>query len=105
MERLEGRDFKLNEIGSVRITTAKTLFFDSYKENRATGAFILIDPITNNTSAVGMIVRPLEESETNVADVPTLDLPKLGINAEHYEAIDRAVAELSKQGIEVKVIR
>lgn len=105
MERLEGRDFKLNEIGSVRITTAKTLFFDSYKENRATGAFILIDPITNNTSAVGMIVRPLEESETNVADVPTLDLPKLGINAVHYEAIDRAVAELSKQGLEVKVIR
>ena len=105
MERLEGRDFKLNEIGSVRVTTAKTLFFDSYKENRATGAFILIDPITNNTSAVGMIVRPLEESETNVADVPTLNLPKLGINAVHYEAIDRAVAELSKQGLEVKVIR
>ena len=44
MEHLPGQDFKLNEIGQVQITTAKTLFFDAYKQNRATGAFILIDP-------------------------------------------------------------
>lgn len=105
MEQLEGRDFKLNEIGCVRITTAKTLFFDSYKDNRQTGAFILIDPITNNTSAVGMIIRPLEEGETNESAVPTLDLKALGIAPEHYEAIDKAVAELNKQGLEVKVIK
>ena len=105
MEQLEGRDFKLNEIGFVRITTAKTLFFDSYKDNRQTGAFILIDPITNNTSAVGMIVRPLEEGETNELAVPTLDLNALGIPAEHYPSIEKAVAELSKQGLEVKVIK
>jgi len=105
MEQLEGRDFKLNEIGCVRITTAKTLFFDSYKDNRQTGAFILIDPITNNTSAVGMIVRPLEEGETNELAVPTLDLKALGIPAEHYPSIEKAVAELSKQGLEVKVIK
>ena len=104
MERLEGQDFRLNEIGCVNITTAKTLFFDSYKENRATGAFILIDPITNNTSAVGMILRPLEEGEMNVADVPTLDLKAMGIPAEHYPSIQKAVAELSRQGLEIKVI-
>ncbi|MCR4921575.1 MAG: sulfate adenylyltransferase subunit CysN [Bacteroidaceae bacterium] len=105
MERLEGRDFRLNEIGCVRITTAKTLFFDAYTKNKATGAFILIDPITNNTSAVGMIVRPLEMEDINQADVPTLDLPYLGIGKEHYEAIDRAVKELSQQGLEIKVIK
>lgn len=105
MERQEGRDFRLNEIGCVRITTAKTLFFDAYKDNRSTGAFILIDPITNNTSAVGMIVRPLEEGEVNTADVPTLDLKALGIGPEHYEAISKATAELSRQGIEIKVVK
>lgn len=105
MERQEGRDFRLNEIGCVRITTAKTLFFDAYKDNRSTGAFILIDPITNNTSAVGMIVRPLEEGEVNTADVPTLDLKALGIGHEHYEAISKATAELSRQGIEIKVVK
>ena len=105
MEKLEGKDFKLNEIGQVSITTAKTLFFDPYKENKATGAFILIDPITNNTSAVGMIVRPLEMEDINKEELPTLDLQKLGIGAEHYDAIDKAVAELSKQGLEIKVVK
>lgn len=105
MQRLEGRDFKLNEIGCVRITTAKTLFFDAYAKNRATGAFILIDPITNNTSAVGMIIRPLEFEDINQADVPTLDLKKIGIEEQHYEAIEKAVKELSKQGLEIKLIK
>ena len=105
MENLEGRDFQLNEIGCVHITTAKPLFFDAYKNNKGTGAFILIDPITNNTSAVGMIIRPLEESESETFDLPELDLKHLGIAPEHYEAIDKAVAELSRQGVEIKVIK
>ncbi len=48
--------FKLNDIGKVQITTAKPLFFDPYKRNHITGSFILIDPITHNTAAVGMIL-------------------------------------------------
>ena len=105
MEQLEGKDFKLNEIGQVQITTAKTLFFDEYKKNRATGAFILIDPITNNTCAVGMIEKPLAEEDLLQEELPTLDLHKLNIAPEHYEAIEKAVKELSKQGIEVKIIK
>lgn len=105
MKQLQGEDFKLNEIGCVRITTAKTLFFDTYKQNRSTGAFILIDPITNNTSAVGMIVQPLEVEDINKAEVPTLDLNKLGIGEEYYEVILKAVKELSRQGIEIKVVK
>ena len=103
MEHLPGADFKLNEIGQVQITTAKTLFFDAYKKNRATGAFVLIDPITNNTSAVGMIENPLAEEDLLEEDLPTLDLPKLGIEPEHYEAIEKAVKELSKQGLEIVI--
>lgn len=101
MEQLEGKDFCLNEIGQVQITTAKTLFFDDYKQNRATGAFILIDPITNNTCAVGMIEKPINEEELLSEDLPTLDLKKLGIEPEHYEAIELAAKELSRQGIEI----
>lgn len=105
MEQLQGLDLKLNEIGCVNITTAKTVFFDAYKQNKATGAFILIDPITNNTSAVGMIICPLEMEDINKEDVPTLNLKTLGIGEECYEAIDKAVRELSRQGLEIKVIR
>ena len=103
MEQLSGSNLRLNEIGCVCVTTAKTLFFDAYKRNKATGAFILIDPISNNTSAVGMIVRPLEIEDINKADVPTLNLKKLGIGKEHYGAIEKAVRELSLQGIEIRI--
>ena len=105
MEQLEGKDFCLNEIGQVQITTAKTLFFDDYKQNRATGAFVLIDPITNNTCAVGMIEKPLNEEELLSEDLPTLDLKKLGIEPEHYEAIELAAKELSRQGIEIIIMK
>ena len=104
LEEKPGQPFVLNEIGQVDILTAKTLFFDAYTQNRQTGAFILIDPITNNTSAVGMILAPLDESALDNDLVPTLDLKRLGISEEHYAAIETAVKDLCRQGIEVKVI-
>ncbi len=97
--------FTLNEIGQVDILTAKTLFFDAYADNRQTGAFILIDPITNNTSAVGMILAPLDESTLENDATPTLDLPALGITPDHYAAIDAAVRDLERQGLEIEVIK
>ncbi len=50
----------LNEIGRAVFTTAKPLFFDPYQKNKNTGSFVLIDPLTNNTVAVGMIIDKLE---------------------------------------------
>ena len=49
-------DFKLNDIGRIKIRSSKPLFFDSYKKNRHTGSVILIDPNTNATIAAGMII-------------------------------------------------
>lgn len=104
LEEKAGQPFVLNEIGQVDILTSKTLFFDAYADNRQTGAFILIDPITNNTSAVGMILSPLDESTLENDLIPTLDLPRLGITPDHYDAIDKAVKDLARQGLEVKII-
>ncbi|MBE0648325.1 MAG: adenylyl-sulfate kinase [Bacteroidales bacterium] len=56
LEKSETDHFKLNEIGRVVVTTVKPLFFDSYKKNRNTGSFVLIDPVSHNTVAVGMIL-------------------------------------------------
>ena len=105
MEQHPADGFKLNEIGRVHITTAKPLFFDAYKTNKATGSFILIDPITNNTSAVGMIIGPTAADEVQTEDLPELNLPKLGIGPEHYEAIEKAVKDLSRQGIAINIIK
>jgi len=96
---------KLNEIGRVVFTTGKELFFDPYQKNRQTGAFILIDPITNNTSAVGMIIDRIDARDMVTDDaLAVLNLPELGIGAEHYEAIRTICKELERQGVSVKCI-
>ena len=45
----------MNAIGKVHLAFDEQAVFDPYEQNRATGAFILIDPDTNNTVAGGMI--------------------------------------------------
>lgn len=63
LKRNEVDHFRLNEIGKVIISTVKPIFFDSYKQNHATGSFILIDPITHNTVAVGMIIGKVKSDD------------------------------------------
>lgn len=46
---------KMNDIASVSFQLNKPIFFDSFKEHRTNGAFILIDPQSNNTVGVGFI--------------------------------------------------
>jgi sulfate adenylyltransferase subunit 1 len=55
IESDERNDIKLNEIGSVQIKLAGEIFADKYEENPANGAFIIIDPMTNNTSGLGFV--------------------------------------------------
>jgi sulfate adenylyltransferase subunit 1 len=45
----------LNDFCKVTIKTAEPLAFDTYKQNRKTGSFILINENTNNTVAAGVI--------------------------------------------------
>jgi sulfate adenylyltransferase subunit 1 (EFTu-like GTPase family) len=48
--------FQMNDIGRITMRTAVPLIHDSYRRNRHTGSFVLIDPGTNETVAAGMIV-------------------------------------------------
>ncbi len=54
-EMTDDKAIGLNDIACLKLKTAKPLFFDSYKKNRNTGSFILIDEGTNETVAAGMI--------------------------------------------------
>lgn len=76
MEQSSCNEMSLNEIARVVFTANKPLFFDPYSKNKSCGSFILIDPITNNTCAVGMILGQVDqkllssqitEEERNVA--------------------------------------
>ncbi len=47
---------ELNEVGHVQLSLTQPLACDAYRTNAATGAFILIDRLTNNTVGAGMIL-------------------------------------------------
>ena len=52
----------LNAVAECNIATDKPLVFDAYQDNPATGSFILIDRITNNTVGAGMMRFALRRS-------------------------------------------
>lgn len=56
LHRQSAANLKLNEIGRCRIGTLEPVVFDPYRRNRETGAFILVDRITHETVAAGMIL-------------------------------------------------
>ena len=88
LEKISIEKMHLNEIGRVVVTTTKPMFFDPYKNNRQTGSFIIIDPITHNTSAVGMIIDKLDSknliSRISDTDKEKIALGKSLINQEEY---------------------
>ena len=54
-EQPDPAELALNDIGRIRILTAGPVLADRYDDNRATGAFVLIDEQTHDTVAAGMI--------------------------------------------------
>lgn len=52
----EDKSVKMNDIARVEMRTTKPIFYDSYRNNRYTGSFILIDEGTNETVGAGMII-------------------------------------------------
>jgi sulfate adenylyltransferase subunit 1 len=55
LEQQSVATLQMNDIAYVEFETVSPLFFDSYTQNRITGSFILIDPISNATLGAGMI--------------------------------------------------
>lgn len=56
LHRVNSPTLRLNEIGRCSVSLSEPVCFDSYRRNRTTGAFIVVDRITNATLAAGMIV-------------------------------------------------
>ena len=56
LERESSQTLNVNDIAKVSFRLAQPLCVDRYEDNRATGAFIIIDESTNNTVGAGMIV-------------------------------------------------
>ncbi len=61
LEHHDAQDLQLNEIGSCTVAVNAPVVFDAYKNNKGTGAFIIIDRLTNGTVGAGMITGACDE--------------------------------------------
>ena len=62
----DATELELNEIGRIGLRTQTPLMYDPYRRNRDTGAFILVDELTGDTVAAGMIIGPAADSSNVV---------------------------------------
>jgi sulfate adenylyltransferase large subunit len=79
----------LNDIGQVVIETSRPLLADLYRESRATGSLILIDPADNGTAGAGMI-RVIQEG-SDVHRRATTGLLKVGSRSFLAAQIEQAL--------------
>jgi bifunctional enzyme CysN/CysC len=63
LEHLAAKKLELNEIGICNVSLDQAIAFDPYQQCRETGAFILIDRLTNATVGAGMIHFALRRSQ------------------------------------------
>ena len=63
LEELPADSLELNDIGRLRLTTHRALYVDDYRDSHDTGAFILVDSLTNATVAAGMVIDRGDEQQ------------------------------------------
>lgn len=104
LKPVASQELRLNDVAEVSIQTHQALCFDRYHENRTTGAFILIDILTNQTIGCGMIREDLQKNGpfSTTAWRPThrgLTVWLTGLSGAGKSTISQAVfQELSARG-------
>jgi sulfate adenylyltransferase subunit 1 len=65
LEHKDSVRLALNEIGIGKIKLTQPVACDPYTKNRTTGAFIIIDRLTNGTVGAGMVIDAIDDSVDN----------------------------------------
>ncbi|MDF1587680.1 MAG: sulfate adenylyltransferase subunit CysN [Gammaproteobacteria bacterium] len=84
----------LNEIGECEFSLTKPIVFDPYKRNRTTGAFIIIDRLSNVTIGAGMITEAVAGAQAKDVSTQAFSEFELELNAlirkhfPHWDAKD-----------------
>ncbi len=63
LEHHDASELKLNEIASCTLSVNAPVVFDNYQQNKGTGAFIIIDRLSNVTVGAGMITGESDTSD------------------------------------------
>ena len=72
------RELEMNDVALVELSTTLPLYFDPYRQNRTTGSFILIDPLTNATVGAGMIQEAISDGTPRSSSVRPARLTRAG---------------------------
>src|SRR6185312_8191641 len=109
LEHVPALRLELNEIGEISVETHHPLFFDPYLRNRSTGAFILIDPVSNETLAAGMIIDIEGKEETRGLVLESDRVARFGhrsaiVAVEDHESAVLLERELFDRGAAVAVV-
>ena len=86
LQQVDATHLGLNEIGPCLVKLTQQVAFDSYTDNRQTGAFIIIDRLSNITVAAGMIKHPstLDDSDTNQLNVSEFEMEFNALVRKHF---------------------
>lgn len=93
LERSKSEDLELNAIAEVVVETTHPLAFDPYSTNKSTGRFLLVDPITNQSSGAGMIIAATQTAHCPQGDSVAIRLSTLENRVAELEKI---IAQLRK---------
>ena len=63
LEHIASKKLEINNIGNCNINLDRQIAFDNYDDNRATGSFILIDKVTNESVGAGTLNFALRRSQ------------------------------------------
>ena len=106
LDEVQASALSANDIGRVSVECSRPLCVDAYAQARATGAFIVIDPLTNATVAAGM-VRSAERGATDFAAGVTTDerFTRLGHRGAIVRVLDRdAAVQLERRLFDAGVV-
>jgi sulfate adenylyltransferase subunit 1 len=90
LQHKEAIRLNLNEIAVGKIKLTQTVACDPYALNRATGAFIIIDRLTNGTVGAGMIIEQTEEANAEFSEFERDMNALVRKHFPHWNALDIA---------------
>ena len=73
LHRHPGATLELNEIGRCQVQLHQAIAFDGYRQNHGTGAFIVVDRVTNITVGAGMILDRRSADDADHWDAEVAD--------------------------------
>jgi len=87
----------MNDIGRLVLSTGRPVFVDTYEHNRALGSFLLIDPVSNNVVAAGMVTRVRGPEPTSRSERSGQVVWLTGLSGAGKSTISDALTELLRR--------